>query len=141
MDAMINPQVLMQAVRDPGGQVVDFLFRSANRATLSYLQLSEGQLIGGRALTILPRREEPGLLPRLAQCLADGEPVSIDDFPYFNEAVGEERRYDIRATRAGPDLLAMTWSDVTSVSNSWNGSQPRNGSIAGRWTMPPSACA
>lgn len=61
----------------------------------------------------LPRREGPGLLPRLAQCLEDEQPVSLDDFPYFNEMLGEVRRYDIRANRAGADLLAMTWGDVT----------------------------
>ena len=113
MDAMINPQVLLEAVRDPGGPVVDFCFRSANRATLAYLNVSEDQLIGGSALTILAHREPPGLLARLAQCLADGEPVSIDDFPYVSEALGELRRYDIRAARASADLLAMTWCDVT----------------------------
>ena len=113
MDAMINPQVLLAAVRDTGGRVVDFIFRSANRATLSYLQLSEDELIGGSALKIIPNRDGPGLLSRLAECLEDGEAVSIDDFPYFNEELSEVRRHDIRAAKAGADLLAMTWSDVT----------------------------
>lgn len=113
MDAMIDPQVLIEAVRDPGGQVVDFTFRSANRAALSYLGLGGDEVIGGSALKILPSNEGPGLLSRFAQCLADGEPVSIDDYPYFNGMRGEVRRYDVRAARAGADLLVLTWSDVT----------------------------
>ncbi|MGV1089539.1 MAG: PAS domain S-box protein, partial [Mycobacterium sp.] len=113
MDAMINPQVLIEAVREPGGKVVDFFYRNANRATLSSLGLSEEELIGASALKTLPRRDGPGLLPRLAQCLEDGQPVSLDDFPYFNKMLDEVRRYDIRANRAGTDLLAMSWSDVT----------------------------
>jgi PAS domain S-box-containing protein len=37
----------------------------------------------------------------------------LDDFAYFNEILDEGRRYDIRAARAGTDLLSLTWSDVT----------------------------
>ncbi len=113
MDAMIDPQVLIEAVRDPRGGVVDFIVRSANRAALSYLRSTDDQLNGGGVSKILSSHQAPGLLSRFARCLVDGEPVSIDDFPYFSETLGELRRYDIRAARAGADLLAMTWSDVT----------------------------
>ena len=53
-DAMINPQVLFEAVRDPGGRVVDFVYRSANRAALSYLGLEDDQAVH-------PRRRTPDL--------------------------------------------------------------------------------
>ena len=112
-DAMINPQVLFEAVRDPAGRVVDFIYRSANRAALSYLGLAEAELIGTSALASLPDLEGSGLLGRYAQCLDEGQPLVIDDFTYFNEILDDARRYDIRANRAGTDLLSLTWSDVT----------------------------
>ncbi|MCB0901574.1 MAG: hypothetical protein KDB83_05535, partial [Actinobacteria bacterium] len=36
----------------------------------------------------------------------------LDDYAYGHEVLGEERRYDIRATRCG-DGIALTWRDVT----------------------------
>ena len=122
-DAMINPQVLFEAVRDPGGRVVDFVYRSANRAALSYLEVEEAELIGQSARATLPNFEGSGLLGRYAQCLADGQPVILDNFTYFSESLREERtrgellvdarRYDVRATKAGADLICLNWSDVT----------------------------
>ena len=122
-DAMIDPQVLFEAVRDPAGRVVDFVYRSANRAALSYLGLEEAELIGRSARATLPNFEGSGLLGRYAQCLADGQPVILDNFTYFTESLREEwtrgellvdaRRYDIRATKAGADLICLNWSDVT----------------------------
>ena len=112
-DAMINPQVLFEAVRDPVGRVVDFVYRSANRAAVAYLGLAEDELIGSSALATLPNLDGSGLLGRYAQCLADGQPVILDEFSYFNEILDDARRYDIRAARAGAELLSLTWSDVT----------------------------
>jgi PAS domain S-box-containing protein len=112
-DSMLDPQVLMEAVRDPAGQVLDFRYISANQATLSYLRVTEQEFIGRSALDTLPNLEESGLLGRYAQCLADGEPVVLNDFSYFNHIIDDDRRYDIRATRAGPDLLTLSWTDVT----------------------------
>ena len=112
-DSMLDPQVLLEAVRDPVGRVVDFRYVSANQATLSYLQVTEQELIGRTTLDTLPNLEESGLLGRYAQCLADGEPVVLNDFSYFNHIIDDDRRYDIRATRAGPDLLTLSWTDVT----------------------------
>jgi len=116
-DAMIDPQVLFEAVRDSDGRVVDFRYRSANRAALSYLGLDETELIGRSARTSLPNFEGSGLLGRYAQCLSDGQPVILDDFKYLSGTLRDEqtrgellvdgRRYDIRATKAGfiSDLL------------------------------------
>ena len=113
-DGMLVPQVLLEAVRDPAGQVVDFIYRGANRATCSYLGVvSEGDLLGRSAIESLPNLGGSGLLGRYARCLVDGQPVILDEFPYFNEILDESRRYDIRATRAGADLLSLTWIDVT----------------------------
>lgn len=112
-DSMIDPQVLFEAVRDPAGQVVDFRYRSLNRAACEYLDISEQDLLGQSVLETFPNMLSSGLVERYAQCVEDGEPVVLTDFSYFNEMLEDARRYDIRATRAGRDLLTLSWEDVT----------------------------
>lgn len=41
------------------------------------------------------------------------EPIVVDDLTYANEFLGETRRYDVRATRATPTSISLTWRDVT----------------------------
>ena len=113
VDSMLNPHVLMEAVRDPDGRVVDFRYLSVNRAACIYLGLAESELVGHTQLENSPNLEGSELHRRYAQCLEDGQPVVFDDFPFFNEILDDARRYDIRATRAGADLLSLTWTDVT----------------------------
>ncbi len=112
-ESMLDPQVLMEAVRDPDGHVVDFRYLSVNQATCTYLGLNEGDLVGHTQRENSPNLEGSELHRRYIQCLQDGEPVVLDDYAFFNEILDDARRYDIRATRAGEDLLALTWRDVT----------------------------
>jgi PAS domain S-box-containing protein len=112
-DSMLDPQVLLEADRDVTRQVVDFRYRSVNQAACSYLGLRESDLVGHTQREATPNLESPELQRRYIQCLDDGEPVIHDDFALFNETLDDARRYDIRATRAGADLLSLTWRDVT----------------------------
>ena len=112
-DGMLNPQVVLEAVRDPEGRVVDFDYSRVNRATCAYLGLAEADLLGSSLVGTMPNIEGSGLLRRYGHCLETGEPVVLQDFSYFNELLNDDRRYDIQVTRAGPELLTLTWSDVT----------------------------
>lgn len=112
-DALLDPQVLWEAVRDPSGRIIDFVYRDVNAATSEYLGLAREELVGERVLASFPAVETAGLLARYADCVETGEPVVLDDFSYDNEVLRDTRRYDLRATRAGPDLLTLTCRDVT----------------------------
>jgi len=112
-DGMLDPQMLLRAVRDPDGRVVDFVIRGVNRASCSFMQEREEDLVGRSAIAVLPSQESPGLMGRIAECLEDGKPVILDEFRYFNHVAEDFRRYDIRAARAGVDLIVFTWRDVT----------------------------
>lgn len=112
-ESMLDPQVLFEAVRDVDGRIVDFRYASVNQASCLYLQVSAEELLSRTALDTFPNLEGSGLFGLFAQCVYDGEPLIISDFPYFNEMLEDARRYDIRATRAGTELLSLTWSDVT----------------------------
>jgi PAS domain S-box-containing protein len=112
-DSMLDPQVLLEAVRDSQGQVVDFLYVEVNRATCEYLGASRDELLGHRLLSKSPGIAEAGLLADYVQCLDTGEPVEHDDFTDDNEILADTRHYDIRAGRATSTAISLTWRDVT----------------------------
>lgn len=112
-DGMLDPQMLLRAIRDPDGRVIDLVIRSANRASCSFMQQREEELVDRSAVAVLPSQDSPGLMGRVAQCLEDSKPVILDDFRYFNHVAQDFRRYDIRAAQAGLDLIVFTWRDVT----------------------------
>ena len=63
-DALIDPHALLQAVRNPDGQVVDFTFIDVNPAVSEYLKRGHHDLIGSSLVEILPDIESSGLLQR-----------------------------------------------------------------------------
>nr|MCW1957386.1 PAS domain S-box protein [Mycobacterium sp.] len=112
-DALLDPMVLLEAVRDADGQVVDFRYREVNQATCDYLDLSRVELIGHGLLEISPGVAQAGLFADYVRCLKTGEPVVYDDLTYDNEILADTRRYDLRATRATKSAITLTWRDVT----------------------------
>ena len=112
-DGMLDPQALLEAVRDPSGEIVDFVYRDANRATYDYLGMTREQLIGSTLLETMPNLKPSGLLARYAECADTHEPMLLDEVPYDNEILVGPRHYDIRGTYAGGDFITLTWRDVT----------------------------
>ena len=112
-DGMLDPQALLEAVRDPDGRVVDLVCRSANRALCSYLGMAEQDLVGRSASEDPGNYEDSRLMQRYLRCMEDGEPVILNELPRYSDAHHELRRYDLRVNRVGRDLLSVTWSDVT----------------------------
>lgn len=111
-DGMFDPQVLMETVRDPDGLVVDLVFRSVNRAACSFIGAREGDLLGRGVVASFPNVPVSGLMAQVAGCLS-GKPAILEDFAYFSDVAKEFRRYDMRATQAGAELIVFTWRDVT----------------------------
>ena len=112
IDTMIDPFILLTAVRNEAGEIVDLEYADANDAALDYNQTTKAELIGKRVLDLYPGQLENGPMRQYFHCIETGEPVILDDYAYANEVLGQERRYDIRATRAN-DGIALTWRDVT----------------------------
>ena len=112
LDSMLDPHVLLHAVRDAGGTIVDFIFTEANQAACDYMQRSRGALLGARLLTLLPGLAPTGMFAQYAHAVDSGEPLVLDDCPYLYEVLQDERHYDIRGVKVG-DALSFTWRDVT----------------------------
>ena len=111
-DAMLDPQVLLEVVRNSSGQIADFRYTEVNRATCDYLGLSREELLGRGVVETMPGIKDT-LFPNYVRCLETGEPLALDDFSYDNEILRDTRRYDLRVTRATPTSLVLTWRDVT----------------------------
>jgi diguanylate cyclase (GGDEF)-like protein/PAS domain S-box-containing protein len=113
IDAQLDPWVLLEAVRDPGGRIVDFEYRDANEAALAANRLSRDQLLSTSLLELLPGHADTGLFDAYARVVETGEPLSLDDDPYASELTdGQTRWFDNRLVKVG-DGLSFTWRDVT----------------------------
>lgn len=112
LESMLDPHVLLQAVRDHDGAIVDFEYADANPAACDYLGMVSEDLVGARLLDLLPGQAGSGMLALYADAVESGDPLVLDDYAYPHEILLDERRYDIRAVRVG-DALSFTWRDVT----------------------------
>jgi diguanylate cyclase (GGDEF)-like protein/PAS domain S-box-containing protein len=112
VESLIDPHVLLQAVRDAAGAIVDFVYADANEAACEYNRTRREQLIGMRLLDLLPGQAGSGMLGLYADAVESGRPLVLNDYAYPHEVLREERRFDIRAARVG-DALSFTWRDVT----------------------------
>lgn len=111
-DALLDPQVLLEAVRDPSGQITDFFYAEVNQATCDYLGLSREDVIGRGVVETMPGPKAE-LLAEFIRCVETGEPLIVNDFPYDNKVLQGTRRYDVRVTRASARSVTLTWRDVT----------------------------
>lgn len=112
MESLLDPFVILEAVRDERGKVIDFRYTEANNVAIAYNQTTRAELIGSRLLEMLPGHAGSGLFDMYVHTVETGEPLVLDDFQYPNEIVDSDRFYDIRAVKLA-DSLAYTWRDVT----------------------------
>jgi diguanylate cyclase (GGDEF)-like protein/PAS domain S-box-containing protein len=112
IDSLLDPWVLLAAVRDEGGEIVDFEYVDANEAACTSNHRSRADLIGQRLLTLLPEHGTSGLFDVYADIVRTGRPLALDDVAFRSPFDGMERRFDNRAVRVG-DGISFTWRDVT----------------------------
>jgi diguanylate cyclase (GGDEF)-like protein/PAS domain S-box-containing protein len=111
IDTMLDPWVLLEAMRDEEGRVVDFVYRDANSAACRYNGLEHDDLVGRTLLELLPGHMGE-LLEEYAAVVDTGIPLVRDDAPYPDPATDAVRYFDNRGVRAG-DAISFTWRDVT----------------------------
>lgn len=111
-DSQFDPFILLEAVRDDDGTLVDLRYVEANAAAVAYNGLPREKLIGTRLLDLYPGQLENGPLKLYFTAIETSVPVILDDYRYGNERLASDRHYDIRAMRSG-DGIALTWRDVT----------------------------
>lgn len=112
-DSLLDPQVLLQPVRDDDGRVVDFLFVEANRAACAELRIERAHLVGRSMYKAVPDLVDAGLFDLYAESAQTGRPLSLDGYHYRSQRLGFTAYFDVRAAPAPGDRLSLTWRDVT----------------------------
>jgi PAS domain S-box-containing protein len=106
---------VFEALRDPSGEVTDFLCRYANPATAAISGVPVDRLIGARMLDVVPGFRDAGVFAGYRATLESGEPWDYEiafDGPVLDTYV--RAQIEMRAVRLGRGLL-VTYRDVTSL--------------------------
>ncbi len=112
MDSLLDPHVVLEAVRDSKGEIVDFIYTDANESACSEIKCDRHQLIGKHLLDVMPAQLGRGLFAMYCQTVQTKQPLVLNDFVYPQQIRGESRRHDIRSVAIG-DSIVYTWRDVT----------------------------
>ena len=112
VESMLDPFVVLTAVRNEAGEICDFVFTIANAAAATDQNVAIDDLVGTEFLTLFPHLKDEGIFQAYAHVVDTGEPLIIDDTEVYNDVLAKTRRYDIRGAKAG-DSLVLTWRDVT----------------------------
>jgi diguanylate cyclase (GGDEF)-like protein/PAS domain S-box-containing protein len=120
LDALTDPTVLMEPVRDESGRVRDFVLRVCNQPLDDYLGLEHGDSIG-RLLRPLQRHGDTSrLFDRYVAVLDTGEPLHLDAVRRTSRRDGSTHFFDLRASRVG-DMVEVAFRDVTDRVSAYEG--------------------
>lgn len=116
IDAQVDPHVIVSAVRDDEGRIVDFRYEDANRAAAAFEGVERDLLVGRTFTEVYPSLDEA--LEDIDFCrtaLLTGEPVVRNDSPTLGyvDAVGRAVITDIRVVAVDEERVSYTWRDVT----------------------------
>jgi diguanylate cyclase (GGDEF)-like protein len=116
IDTLLDPLVVLRAVRDRDGRISDFVFLEANPLACVFNQLPHEQLIGRSLIELHPASQDTELFQSYIRVVETGKPLILDDWMYPENVLGRsQRRYDLRAVQLG-DGISQTWRDVTEQS-------------------------
>lgn len=112
LQALLDPLVILRAIRDAGHRIIDFAIVEANEPAVVYNGTFRQELIGSRLLERYPNQAGSGLFQKYVHTMETGETLVLDDFIYGASGSRRERRLNIRVVRVG-EFLGYTWRDIT----------------------------
>jgi len=113
LETLPDPHVLLAAVRDEAGTIVDFSFAAGNSALAEFERKPLHELLGSSFLALHPEAHSQLYFEKLVAVVETGEPLILDDEDYDVENLGGERHwFDVRATKVG-DGVSQVIRDVT----------------------------
>jgi diguanylate cyclase (GGDEF)-like protein/PAS domain S-box-containing protein len=112
LDSLLDPHVVLEAVRDSQGEIIDFIYTDANESACTEIGRDHNQLVGHHLLEAMPPQLGTALFSMYRQTVQTKEPLVLNDFVYPYQLKAEDRRYDVRAV-AVSDSISYTWRDVT----------------------------
>jgi PAS domain S-box-containing protein len=114
VEHLLDPLVVLSAVRDADGQVVDFRYEYVNPAHVDQAPVVEGGVVGRRLLELHREALTEGLFEAYRKVVETGEPIVWDAFDYQGTVTGLpiQRVLDIRVAKLDDGVL-ITWRNVT----------------------------
>jgi PAS domain S-box-containing protein len=112
IDGMIDACVVLDAIRDPDGGIVDLRYRVVNEAAAAWFGVERDRLVGATITEVLPPDRAAASIERYAEAIDGGQPVILDDVPAASGMGQAGHTYDIRGTGIG-DRVCIIWRDVT----------------------------
>jgi diguanylate cyclase (GGDEF)-like protein/PAS domain S-box-containing protein len=113
IESLLDPHVLMDAVRDQQRRIVDFRYRALNEAARMEYGLSREEIVDHTLLELHPLTGDRALFDFFVRLVETGEPLELDDFEFdASPPEGNLAYYDISAAKVG-DGLVFSWWDVT----------------------------
>ena len=120
LDTMLEGVVVLSAVRDEAGRIVDFRIDDANPAIIRSSLLGPAERIGHTLLELFPADRANGLFDAYINVVETGVPFEVDSFHVLDpDAAGGplDQFLDLRAAKLG-DGYVLTVRDVTAVRRS-----------------------
>lgn len=105
VDSMLDPHLLLRAVRDTYGLLLDIQIVEANDGALAVLGPRE-QVVGAVVGDVLPSAQSSEVYEWVTGVFETGRSLALDEVPL------QERWLDVRAVRVG-EFVSFTWRDVT----------------------------
>jgi hypothetical protein len=83
LDSLLDPHVILTAVRDDAGRIVDFVYTEANPAACGDDRMTLERLIGSGLMELFPGHGPSGPLDDFVHVVETGEPLVRDDLRYY----------------------------------------------------------
>jgi PAS domain S-box-containing protein len=114
VEHLLDPLVLLSAVRDAEGQVIDFRYEYVNPAHVEQAPISAEGVVGRRLLEVHRETASSGLFDAYRKVVETGEPIVWDAFGYQDTVINRpiQRVLDIRVAKLDDGVL-VTWRNVT----------------------------
>lgn len=113
VETMLDCFGIYKCIRNPAGQIVDFLIEYVNPAACADNNLRQEDQIGQRLLALLPFYKETGLFEAYCQVVETGEPLFKEALLYTDTHDQTlTKAFDVRAAKLGDGLVAA-WRDMT----------------------------
>ncbi|MEI2643173.1 MAG: PAS domain-containing protein [Candidatus Nanopelagicales bacterium] len=112
LDAGLDPQIVLRAVRDRAGRIVDLEYEDCNPAAEVYIGRSRDDLLGQRLTALHSASTVEAGLHSARRVMVTGTPLDIRGRQMICEITGRQRRFDVSMVRL-PDGVCVTWRDVT----------------------------
>lgn len=122
VNGAINGILLLETIRDGGGQITDFCVRAANHATLAMTGADPATITNQPMLSVFSTYREAGFMNAFVQTIETGEPHRLEAY-YPVDNNGLEGWFDVSAVKQDSEGVVLTFVNTTEAKKAELGRQ------------------